>query len=190
MGLRVAGAKLTGVGRYRDILAMRKAGAFYIADFVDAGLPSTVVPPDEFETALLHLCSSSRPRSPTSWSPRRERRRSSRTAATWRCACSPSNVRVTVLCASDPYAVVGVMTRVQERARPDRRPRHEHRGRDRPGREAGLDPGAQPARPGQRPGARCRSCASGSVDRLSDLPGRPKATLELAGPRAAVQKRK
>src|SRR5690606_23126139 len=55
MGLRVAGTKITGVGRFRDIRAMRDAGADYIADFVDAGLPSTVVPLDEFEAALRRL---------------------------------------------------------------------------------------------------------------------------------------
>ena len=42
-GLAVVGAKLTGAGRYRDILAMQDAGAEHIFDFVDAGLPSTVV---------------------------------------------------------------------------------------------------------------------------------------------------
>ena len=36
-GLVVVGAKLTGAGRYRDILAMQDAGADYIFDFVDAG---------------------------------------------------------------------------------------------------------------------------------------------------------
>ena len=41
-GLRVGAVKLTGIGRYADILAMRDAGACAIADFVDAGLPSTV----------------------------------------------------------------------------------------------------------------------------------------------------
>jgi hypothetical protein len=110
MGLRVAGAKLTGVGRYRDILAMRKAGAFYITDFVAAGLPSTVVAPDEYETALLHICSSLAAQEPD--------------VVVAEAGASPlepycgdvavrvlaENVRVTVLCASDPYAVVGVMT--------------------------------------------------------------------------------
>lgn len=43
-GLRVAGAKLVGVGRYADILAMSDAGADPVLDFVDAGLPSTIAP--------------------------------------------------------------------------------------------------------------------------------------------------
>jgi hypothetical protein len=109
MGLRVAGTKLTGVGRYRDILAMRRAGAFYITDFVEAGLPSTVVPADEYETALLHICSCLAAREPD--------------VVVAEAGASPlepyrgdiavrllaQNVRMTVLCASDPYAVVGVI---------------------------------------------------------------------------------
>jgi glutamate carboxypeptidase len=43
MGLRVGGAKLTGVARLADVLAMRDAGTVAVADFVDAGLPSTIV---------------------------------------------------------------------------------------------------------------------------------------------------
>jgi hypothetical protein len=51
-GLRVAGIKLTGVGRYRDILGMQDAGASSILDFVDAGLPSTLTDPDSFVEAV------------------------------------------------------------------------------------------------------------------------------------------
>lgn len=47
-GLRVAGVKFTGVGRYRDILGMRDAGASSILDFVDAGLPSSLGDPVAF----------------------------------------------------------------------------------------------------------------------------------------------
>ena len=54
----VIGTKLTGAGRYRDILAMRDAGADYIFDFVDAGLlrpwsrrGNTVVPCSVFSRA-------------------------------------------------------------------------------------------------------------------------------------------
>jgi hypothetical protein len=52
MGLRVGGAKLTGVARYADVLAMRDAGAAAVADFVDAGLPSTLVEPPVLDEAL------------------------------------------------------------------------------------------------------------------------------------------
>ena len=51
-GLRVAGIKLTGVGRYRDILGMQDAGASSILDFVDVGLPSTLTDPDSFAEAV------------------------------------------------------------------------------------------------------------------------------------------
>jgi glutamate carboxypeptidase len=109
-GLRVAGAKLTGVARYRDILTMRDAGADEIVDLVDAGLPSTICPGEEFASAarlLLSRISASDP-----------------DVAVIEAGASPLEpyngelaieilrpaVRCTVLCASDPYSVVGVMT--------------------------------------------------------------------------------
>jgi hypothetical protein len=109
LGMRVAGTKLTGVGRYRDILAMRDAGADYIADFVDAGLPSTVVSPEQYESTLMVLCSKLAAAKPD--------------VVVAEAGASPlepyngdvavdllaDNVRMTVLCASDPYAVIGVM---------------------------------------------------------------------------------
>lgn len=52
MGLRVGGAKLTGVARLADVLAMRDAGAVTVADFVDAGLPSTIVERPVLDAAL------------------------------------------------------------------------------------------------------------------------------------------
>lgn len=107
-GLAVVGAKLTGAGRYRDILSMQDAGAKHIFDFVDAGLPSTVGPEKEYRKVLRNLLS--------------------RIAATdadvlvAEVGASPlepyngetaigeigPNVRCTVLSASDPYAVTGV----------------------------------------------------------------------------------
>ncbi len=48
MGHKVIGAKLTGAGRYRDVLSFRDAGAAAVFDFVDAGLPSTVEPEAKF----------------------------------------------------------------------------------------------------------------------------------------------
>lgn len=109
MGLRVTGAKLTGVGRFRDILAMSDAGADRILDFVDAGLPSTVVPAAEYEAALDTLCSMIAAAEPD--------------VIVAEAGASPlepyhgeiavrrlgDRVRATVLCASDPYAVVGVI---------------------------------------------------------------------------------
>ena len=54
-GLKVVGAKFTGAGRYRDVLAFGDAGADHIIDFVDAGLPSTVVPEDRFRRTMSYL---------------------------------------------------------------------------------------------------------------------------------------
>jgi len=109
MGLKVIGAKLTGAGRYRDILSFRDAGANAIFDFVDAGLPSTVVPENQFRESirpLLHHIDNLNP-----------------DFAVIEAGASPiepyngeaameeigeANIRCKILCASDPYAVVGV----------------------------------------------------------------------------------
>ena len=107
-GLRVGGAKLTGVGRYRDILAMADAGADVIVDFVDAGLPSTVCEAEVFEAALLRMTS--------------HLARQALDVVVAEAGASPlepyngdtavaglgESIALTVLCASDPYAVVGV----------------------------------------------------------------------------------
>jgi hypothetical protein len=109
-GLTVAAAKLTGVARYRDILAVSDAGADRVADFVDTGLPSTAVPAEDFEPALRSLLSFIAQGEPD--------------ALVFEAGASPlepyngeiairvlgDRVRCTVLCASDPYAVVGVMS--------------------------------------------------------------------------------
>jgi hypothetical protein len=115
MGLRVAGTKLTGVGRYRDILAMSDSGADFIADFVDGGLPSTVVDEEDYQRALrtvLAKLGAARP-----------------DVIVAEAGASPlepyngsiavrelgDHVCCTVLCAMDPYAVVGVMTAFETR---------------------------------------------------------------------------
>lgn len=107
-GRRVVGAKLTGAGRFRDVLAMRDAGADEVLDFVDVGLASTVVPPALYRQrldVLLGLVAAARP-----------------DVAVLEAGASPlepyngdaamaavgEHVVLTVLCASDPYAVVGV----------------------------------------------------------------------------------
>jgi hypothetical protein len=117
MGKRVAGTKVTGVGRLRDILAMKKAGAYLTADFVDVGLPSTVVPRDEYEQSLRLLCSKLAVTEPdvviveAGASPLEPYRGdvAMRVLA--------DKVAITVLCASDPYAVMGVIGAFD--ARPD-----------------------------------------------------------------------
>lgn len=109
MGLRVAGVKLTGAGRYRDILSMRDAGADVIFDFVDVGLPSTVIPAEAYGEALRKLLSMVSAASPdvvvveVGASPLEPYNGETALAAI------RDHVRCTVLCASDPYAVVGVM---------------------------------------------------------------------------------
>jgi len=108
LGLRVVAGKLTGAARYRDILKFRDSGAIHVFDFVDAGLASTVCPEPEYREALELLLS--------------------------KIACCEADIMVvesgaspmepyngamvvdylkdqtcfTVLCASDPYAALGV----------------------------------------------------------------------------------
>jgi hypothetical protein len=109
LGLGVVGAKLTGAARYRDPLAMWDAGATAVLDFVDAGLPSTAVPTDDYVRAMGTLLA----------------RMGSVGAdvAVIEAGASPMeeyngaalaeiigpHVCFTLLCASDPYAVAGLM---------------------------------------------------------------------------------
>jgi len=108
-GVRVAGAKLTGAGRYRDILAMRDAGADTILDFVDVGLPSTACPEQDFRTAGSQLLS--------------RLAMDGADVAVVEVGASPLEpyngaaamdllgdaVAFRILCASDPYAAMGVI---------------------------------------------------------------------------------
>lgn len=109
-GLRVAAAKVTGACRYGEILSMADAGADCVFDFVDAGLPSTVCPEEEFAPALASLLSRIAAEECD--------------VAVVEAGASPlepyngaaavrklnDNIRLTILCASDPYAVVGVQS--------------------------------------------------------------------------------
>ncbi|MBE9489803.1 MAG: DUF1611 domain-containing protein [Bacteroidetes bacterium] len=54
-GLKVVGAKLTGAGRYKDILAIKDVGADAVFDFVDAGLPSSICPKKIFLKKVNYL---------------------------------------------------------------------------------------------------------------------------------------
>ena len=108
-GLHVVGAKLTGAGRYRDVLGMSDAGADEIFDFVDAGLPSSIGPAEEFRPRLRGLLSRIEASGPD--------------VVVAEAGASPlepyngdtvleeigERVRCIVLCASDPYAVMGVI---------------------------------------------------------------------------------
>ncbi|MGO9597363.1 MAG: hypothetical protein ACLP7Q_05015 [Isosphaeraceae bacterium] len=116
-GHRILAAKLNGAGRYHDVLTMADAGADAIFDFVDAGLPSTVCTAEEYRRALKPLLS--------------RMAAVAADAAVIEIGASPlepyngavtikeigRNVRVTILCASDPYAVLGVMSAFE--AQPD-----------------------------------------------------------------------
>ncbi len=54
-GLKIVGAKLTGAGRYKDILAIKDVGADAVFDFVDAGLPSTICPKNIYLKKVNYL---------------------------------------------------------------------------------------------------------------------------------------
>lgn len=108
MGRKVIGTKLTGAGRYRDVLSFGDAGASDVFDFVDAGLPTTVVPEQQFRDAIRPLLNHINALHPD--------------LVVAEAGASPlepyngaaamdelgDNIRCTILCASDPYAVVGV----------------------------------------------------------------------------------
>jgi len=107
-GANITGAKLTGAGRYRDILSFRRAGAAAIFDFVDAGLPSTAVPEDVFRTALRPLLAAIDAGKPDFLVA--EAGASPLEPYNGEAAIDElgDNIRCTILCASDPYAVLGV----------------------------------------------------------------------------------
>ncbi len=105
-GYEVAACKLTGAGTYNDVLSMEVAGAEPIYDFVDAGMPTTVVPEETYREAVEPLLG-------------RMREADVVVAEVGASPLEPYNgeaavemvgddVAFTLLCASDPYAVVGV----------------------------------------------------------------------------------
>ena len=108
-GLKIVAGKLTGASRYRDTLSLKDVGASHIFDFVDIGLPSTIYPREKFRDKLIQLLS------------RIQGIKSD--VAVIELGASPlepyngdiafeelkESIKCTVLCASDPYAVYGVM---------------------------------------------------------------------------------
>lgn len=108
LGFHVGAAKLTGAGRYRDALSFGDAGAKVFYDFVDAGLPSTICEPAVFERQIagtlarldaqgldvLVIEAGASPLEPYN-------------GDTVVGMLQPRVVG-TILCATDPYAVVGV----------------------------------------------------------------------------------
>ena len=109
LGRTVLGAKVAGAGRYRDILGMQDAGADAILDFVDAGIPSTHCSPEiyrevldlllgrmaEVEVDVAVVEAGASPLEPYN-------------GALAVDALRPL-VAFSVLCASDPYAVLGAV---------------------------------------------------------------------------------
>ncbi len=108
-GLQIVAGKLTGASRYRDTLSLKDVGASYIFDFVDIGLPSSIYPREKFRKKLIQLLS--------------KIQNTKADVAVIELGASPLEpyngdiafeelkdcVKCTVLCASDPYAVYGVM---------------------------------------------------------------------------------
>ena len=108
-GYHVVGAKLTGAGRLKDILAFKDAGADTVLDFVDVGLPSSICPTEIYQQKLEQMLS----------------RIANENAdlAIIEIGASPlepyngdsavnalrEHVKCTILSASDPYAVYGLM---------------------------------------------------------------------------------
>lgn len=108
-GLNIVAGKLTGASRYRDTLSLKDVGANHIFDFVDIGLPSSIYPREKFRKKLIQLLS--------------RIQETEADVAVIELGASPLEpyngdvafeelkecVQCTVLCASDPYAVYGVM---------------------------------------------------------------------------------
>lgn len=107
-GLKVAAAKLTGAARYRDVVSLGDAGADCIFDFVDVGLPSTVCSAEEFEAALEQLLT----RIATSGADVLVAEAGASPLEPYNGAVAmemlKDDIAMLVLCASDPYAVLGV----------------------------------------------------------------------------------
>jgi len=108
-GLNVVGAKFTGAGRYKDILAIHDVGADVVIDFVDAGLPSSICSKKIYNEKVLYLMNAVS--------------HVNADVAIIEIGASPlepyngdiaieaisDHVKCTILCATDPYAVYGIM---------------------------------------------------------------------------------
>ena len=103
---KVVGTKFTGAGFLHDIESMADAGADEVYDFVDVGIPSTVIPESDYRESLRNLLSILASRKPDVI-----------VAEMGASPCEPYNGMIVleeikpdfiVLCASDPYAVIGL----------------------------------------------------------------------------------
>lgn len=109
LGLSVVAAKLTGAARYRDSLGLLDAGAEAVFDFVDGGLPSSACAREEYRPAVRHVLGLLAATGAdvavieAGASPLEEYNGDTLTEMISPC------VRCMVLCASDPYAVAGLV---------------------------------------------------------------------------------
>ena len=108
-GYKVVAAKMAGAGRYKDILAIKDVGADVVLDFVDVGLPSSICQRERYRQKLRLMMN------------RIEEVQAD--IAIVEIGASPlepyngdiaidalrENVKCTILSASDPYAVYGLM---------------------------------------------------------------------------------
>ena len=108
-GLKVVGAKLTGAGRYKDVLAIKDVGADAVYDFVDAGLPSSICDKKTYLNKVKYL--------------KNKIALVDADVAVIEIGASPlepyngdiaiesirKNIKCIILSASDPYAVYGLM---------------------------------------------------------------------------------
>jgi hypothetical protein len=115
LGLRVVAGKLTGAARYRDILKFRDSGAIHVFDFVDAGLSSTVCSAERYREALtlmvskIAACEGDVVVAEAGASPLEPYNGSVVVDYLKKQTC------FTVLCASDPYAALGVQAAFGDR---------------------------------------------------------------------------
>ena len=107
-GFKVVGAKFAGAGQYHDILTMKDAGAVKTFDFINVGLPSSICDPEDYRVSLQQLLSLISAEKPD--------------VVLAEVGASPfepyngsivleeikDQICCTIMCASDPYAVVGV----------------------------------------------------------------------------------
>ncbi len=108
-GLKVVGTKLTGAARYRDVVSWADAGADAVCDFVDGGLPSTVVAEPEYRRALgvvLDRIAAEEPDFVVAEAGASPLEPYNGTAVVEELG---GVIAFTLLAASDPYAVTGVM---------------------------------------------------------------------------------
>ena len=105
----VVGAKITGAGRYKDILAVKDVGVDAVIDFVDAGLPSSICLRKIFRSKMEYMMNfissvnsdfavveiGASPIEPYN--------------GDLAISMIKDQIKCVVLCASDPYAVYGIM---------------------------------------------------------------------------------